>query len=188
MIFATISLVIFVDIIIAARDCIIGDLLGSLYFDFRWKSAKYGADYSFYQEMVAYDRYNVYKPSSCNICLGEYADEIVPQQKSLLKCGHLYHTACLHNNEHYNWNHAGWPYGVSKCPSCRSQYHAFSQKFDYNENYQRNLPYRYQKIKFPGQDFMDKMIWDKVVPEYREYCIKEWKYYPARWNMKLYIN
>ena len=160
---------------------ILCDLRDCLYYDFVNDSAKYGEDYMYYEEMMANHRYFKTNNQTCPLCLNDFANDPMVYDKSLLHCGHLYHKGCLQQHEDFQWHNDIEIYSLGECVQCHQQYHAFSQNFDFNENYLQTLPPYLRPFPYFGEQTLNSLCWDPIYREYEEYRNQEPRHRPNRY-------
>ena len=148
---------------------ILADFHQCLYYDFHYNSAQYGEDSMYFQRIYAYQTSLRFDNSMCVICQHEYVDDNMVYDKSLISCGHLHHKQCLMNNERYQWNNNLHKYSLSQCPHCRHEYHAHSQKFDFDPNYFQKLPFYLRDFDYFGRETLNMLYWDVIDQEYMKY-------------------
>ena len=170
VIFVTIIIVLFLDIFGKSRCFIIGDLCASVSYDFFEKSAVYGEDFMYYEQLMAYDRCLFNDNSICRLCANNY---IHHNDKSIIACGHLFHKQCLNLNERYEWDHDINQYPESQCAHCRDYYHAHCQKWDYHENYFKTIPCYLRPYDYFGKDTIHSLFWDIIDQGYKTYLNEE---------------
>ena len=186
ILFIILYIMFILDLLLVIRSCILTDLVNSLQFDFRWTDYNYCTDYSYYEEMSAYQRYRQFNNKSCRICLIDYQDEGINTDKQLLYCGHLYHKQCLINYERHKWENDNWPYPLCQCPLCKDTYHTHFEKYDFDKNYQQNLPFYYKSLKYPLWENIHSLFFGHWGRKYKQYRHKEWDEYPNKWNIDDY--
>eukprot|EP01084_Bolivina_argentea_P144571 253611_1 len=164
--------------------CVGCDLGPYLQYDFRSTAAisdKYGPDYAYFQQMIAYDRYDKFISGNdtCLICTNAFINDPIGTQKQLLHCGHLYHKTCLENNENHVWNDIGvynYPYG--KCPHCNKTYHSRFEKYKFNPHYRETVSHWHPDYDYYGKDFIQKHVWES----YEERWKKRFKQTSKNWS------
>ena len=169
-IMGTIVITLCLDLFGIIRMCIVHDLTRCLECDFKNKSAQYGADYMYYQEITANGRFlQLNEQTMCTICRNNYVDDPMVYDKSLLDCGHLFHTKCIRFNENYHWKHNIFQHSMSRCPQDQFRYHAPSQRYDYDENYWSKIPGYLTPFDYFGRETTDLLYWGAIHQEYAKY-------------------
>ena len=75
-----------------------------------------------------------YEKLECSICQEEYEQNNQANDLSLLRCGHKYHSKCLHQYEKH-WYINIRPKSSLKCPYCRRPYSMSLTKYKFNPTY-----------------------------------------------------
>ena len=166
----TIIIALSMDLFSQIRLSMIGDLSVSLSYDFRNKSAIYGASYMEIEELLAHHECWFNDDNSiCGCCGSNYIHDDMVYDKSLLRCGHLFHKQCLNQHERDLWDNDIWKYSLSGCPDCHGGYHVHSQKWDYDENYFKKIPWYLRPYQVFGEDTIISLYWDVIDKEYEKY-------------------
>lgn len=120
--------------------------------------------YAFLVKRGAMIRHRKFTKNDCPICQMPLKET---ESKSILQCGHLYHTQCL--NEYEAFNNINHNNHFGKCSLCREDYHYKLGKFAFNENYFDEIPMIYRPLPLYYDrvgDVFDDYVWDKfVIPQ-----------------------
>ena len=164
------AFILALDLIFIVVDSLSLDLFAWLRLDFHGKRIPDGSYHAVYfsrfAKDVAYEAYSQREEIlDCPICLDPFAGE-PDAKKSLLACGHLFHSECLDEWEQDQWTDDPFglitnPKPLCRCPSCRDWYHSDFEKFEYDKDHQSSQPSIY-----PGVAWTHETFWNQAKQRY----------------------
>ena len=160
------------DIIVHASQAISTDLFSNLVYDVtQQQQYQYMEDVSYYQKYLYFeDSLRIDQGDNCAICRAGYGNgPMFTQPLQILRCGHVFHTACIQRNENIRWAQNL----VIDCPKCRRDYGPY-EKVDYHPHYYESLPLYLRARacwRYPDDMIMHE-YWESLSPYYDLYSTK----------------
>ena len=104
-------------------------------YPYRWRSRQKALEYSHDRQIAAYAAHKEYNIPACIICSQDFRDDAYGTAKTLLPCGHAYHTECLYDYEWDRWTSYNTPFPYCRCPLCGYRYDIWTEKYLYKKYY-----------------------------------------------------